>query len=75
MLVSDMEAAQADFADAGAQGLLSERLDAALSEAIAALEPMTRDDGQTTDLVLSGRIRCAGIQIWLSRAEVAGISV
>ena len=75
MLVSDMEAAQADFADAGAQGLLSERLDAALSEAIAALEPLTRDDGQTTDLVLSGRIRCAGMKIWFSRAEVAGISV
>lgn len=73
MLVSDVESAQADFSDAGARGLLSERLDGALTEAIDALEPLARDDGQT-DLVLAGQIRCAGMKIWFSRATLAELS-
>lgn len=74
MLVSDVETAQADFGDTGAQGALSEQLDGALSGAIAALEPLTRDDGQTA-LTLAGQIRNAGMKIWFSRAALAELSV
>lgn len=66
MLVSDLETAQADFRDTGAQGALSEQLDALMTDALGALEPLTEDGGQM-DLMLAGEIRCAGMEVWFAR--------
>lgn len=66
MLVSDLETAQADFRDTGAQGTLSEQLDALMTDALSALEPLTEDGGQM-DLMLAGEIRCAGMEVWFAR--------
>lgn len=69
MLVSDLETAQADFRDTGAQGALSERLDGLMSEAIDMLEPLTEDGGER-NLMLAGEIRCAGMAVWFAREEM-----
>jgi len=69
MLVSDLEMAQADFRDTGAQGVLSERLDGLMSGAIDVLEPLTQDGGET-NLTLAGEIRCAGMAVWFAREEM-----
>ena len=66
MLVRDLETAQADFRDTGAQGGLSEPLEALMTEAIAALEPLTQTR-VGSDLTLAGQIRCAGISVFFQR--------
>lgn len=69
MLVSDLETAQADFRDTGAQGALSEQLDALMTDALEALEHLTRDGGEM-DLMLAGEIRCAGMTVWFARESM-----
>ena len=69
MLVSDLETAQADFRDTGAQGVLSESLDALMTGALDALEKLTYDGGEM-DLLLAGEIRCAGMSVWFKREEM-----
>ena len=72
MLVSDLETAQADFRDTGAQGPLSEGLDALMTDALAVLEPLTHDGG-ATDLMLAGEIRCAGMAVWFAREQMIAV--
>lgn len=74
MLVRDAETAQADFRDAGAQGALSEGLDALLERAIDALTPLT-EDAAADDVRLAGEVRCAGMAVWFAReALIAQLS-
>ena len=70
-LSGDLEAAQADFRDTGAQGDFSAQLDALLSRAIAALRPLTQD-AERTATALSGQMRCAGLNVWFAREEMIG---
>lgn len=73
MLVNDLETAQADFHDTGAQGPLAEGLDGLMSHALHILEPLTHD-GKATDLLLAGEIRCAGMEVWFAREKmIAGL--
>lgn len=73
MLAGDLKAAEAAFRATGAEGRLADSLLNALTQARAELEPLTADDGGTR-LMLSGRLRHAGIRILLLRKGIAEFS-
>lgn len=69
MLVSDLETAQADLRDAGGQRTICGALDDLMTDAIAALEPLTRHDGRP-DVMLPAEMRCAGMAVRFSREDM-----
>lgn len=60
ILTADLLTAQNGLQTAGTAGRLSDAADRLLSGALAALQPLTADRGQTP-LQLSGELRCAGM--------------
>ena len=67
MLVSDLETAQQNFAEAEPSGLPAEALNGLMRRAVAALQPLTADSVPAAQL--TGRMRCAGLSVWFARED------